>query len=511
MGTFIGDNKLAKIYIGDTKVKKIYIGDSKTWSGASLVDYHVDGNVVQQEVDEGQSILTYTPTKSGWTFTGWREDNTASSSVLSEKVATGEPMAVYAVFQANVTVTYYNNSTTASSQTKQRYYNNGNVVNPTFALSQAGVTSWSARGWSTNNTGNAGITYNNGATFTRDSNITLYGLYQRTVTVSYNGNGATGGSTSSSTGTAYRNASGTGINASISIRANGFSKSNGTFYRWRTTSTGGTVYKAGATYSSVSDMTLYAYWLTTTVAFNYTGGMQSFTALANFTYTLKVYGAQGGGSAGGKGGYSTGRVKFTSNTALYIGVGQQGIQNGSTLTGGYNGGGNGAYGSSGGGSGGGGATHIAKSNNRGVLANYNSYRTEVLLVGGGGGGVATTALGGSGGGTNGGNEHRQYAPSGYDGYGGTQTAGGAKGASNASAGSFGKGGNAYTDGNRSAGGGGGGWFGGGGGYGGSIAGYDGNGGGGSGYIGGVTSGTGSTSNGQRSGNGYAEITIYATD
>ena len=139
--------------------------------------------------------------------------------------------------------------------------------------------------------------------------------------------------------------------------------------------------------------------------FAYTGAVQSYTTPATGWYGLEVWGAQGGydsssngfsGTAyagkvyGGSGGYGYGRIYLNSNTTLFIGVGEIGkTSNGTTglatnpLTAtAFNGGGKG----SGGGSGGGGATHIAYKNNRGILANYSSYKTEVLLVAGGGGG-----------------------------------------------------------------------------------------------------------------------------
>ncbi len=112
----------------------------------------------------------------------------------------------------------YNNSTSASSTSRYRYYNNGNVANPSFTLTQAS-SSWTPRGWSTSNQGNAGITYANGATFTRDSDITLYGLYQQTVTVTYYNNSTTASTT---TGTRYWAPAGS-INPSFTLTQAGIS------------------------------------------------------------------------------------------------------------------------------------------------------------------------------------------------------------------------------------------------------------------------------------------------
>ena len=147
--------------------------------------------------------------------------------------------------------------------------------------------------------------------------------------------------------------------------------------------------------------------------FNYTGGVQTFTAPAAGTYHLQVWGAQGGG--GGKGGYSEGDVTLEEGEVLYICVGGAGGSGSgeSGGGGGYNGGARGGNGGwtqhlasdeyetptmrthFGGAGGGGGATHIA-TNNRGTLSAYNSYRGEVLLVAGGGSkGAGNTGGGGS--------------------------------------------------------------------------------------------------------------------
>lgn len=214
--------------------------------------------------------------------------------------------------------------------------------------------------------------------------------------------------------------------------------------------------------------------------FNYTGGVQS-VKLAAGTYTLEVWGAQGGtsnsfdssGTAdwGGYGGYATGKITLTSETTLKVYVGGKG---GST-TGGWNGGGAGASTSPGGG--GGGSTDIR--------INSDSLYARVIVAGGGGGeeysgNPSGGNLGGRGGGESGTFPTGGNSPS-YGGYGGTQTSGGARGRyANSTSyyddtqdGGFGYGGHGSS---QHGGGGGGGWYGGGGGA------ADGDGGGGSGYV-----------------------------
>ena len=201
--------------------------------------------------------------------------------------------------------------------------------------------------------------------------------------------------------------------------------------------------------------------------FGETESVQSIS-LPKGTYKLQVWGAEGGndnGTLGGRGGYSYGNIILSGSTQLHVYVGGKGGNNGNGGDGGhggYNGGGIGQ-------AGGGGATHIAKDNARGVLSNYESYKSEVLIVAGGGGGNDSRSVAGVGGGESGGDA------SGTGGKGGTQTGGGAGYVS----GTFGQGG-ALSG--KAAGGGGGGWYGGGS----STNPNDYSGGGGSGYIGGVS-------------------------
>lgn len=265
-----------------------------------------------------------------------------------------------------------------------------------------------------------------------------------------------------------------------------------------------------------------------TILFNYTGDFYQWNAPVSETFTLEVWGAQGGTAenstpnltAGGKGGYAKGNISVTSGQTLYIYVGGQGASSGTSLSnqlsGGYNGG---AVGYNGDninyrGSGGGGGTDIRTGGS--ALAN------RVIVAGGGAGGAYYTGYGtnypGAGGGSSGVNGYT----SGLDvtqphhGKGGTQSAGGTGGANGGQAGSgtLGNGGAGVSHSYGSAGAGGG-YYGGGGGGAGMGAG------GGSGYVGGVTTTTltagnasmpnpsGGTMTG-RTGNGFVRITYPYT-
>lgn len=117
--------------------------------------------------------------------------------------------------------------------------------------------------------------------------------------------------------------------------------------------------------------------------FNYTGGVQTFTAPTSGIYTLETWGAAGGNS-GGRGGHAKGDIELNKGDIVRIYVGGQG----NTSTGGYNGGGGNfnGYGT------GGGATDMR----RGGTALGNR-----VIVAGGGAGKSHTGSAGHGGGTTG--------------------------------------------------------------------------------------------------------------
>ena len=239
--------------------------------------------------------------------------------------------------------------------------------------------------------------------------------------------------------------------------------------------------------------------------YNFTGAFQTVTVPAGMTVAkVELLGAQGGGSGGGRGARVSTTIAVTPGEVLRLYVGGQSLN----ALGGYNGGGDAPTTSA---RGGGGATDIRR-------APYGS--ADRIAVAGGGGGAG-------GGGTNGGDSGSAGSQGGSprDGEGGqpgsgsTGGAGGAAGNNEISSpedgaagvgpdGGDGGGGNGSPDG----GGGGGGLAGGGGGGGGGdsfdssipdwIHGVGGGGGGGSSLAAG-----GSVENGQREGDGHADVTF----
>ena len=269
-GLTAGTSYTLKVVVKDEAGNETEASIEASTTQLYTVTYQIDsGNTQTQQFEEGQSVisgLNFTPSKSGYTFVGWKEDTTASSSVLSSKTMGTSNMTLYAVFSQNITVTKYNGSSSATTETKAKYYNNGNVANPSFTLSQNGLSGWTAAGWTTSTSATGSTAVNNGGSVTLSSNATYYGKYTQTITLSYNGNGATGGSTASQSGTRYYNSAGNYSNPSFSLRGNGFSRTSYSFVNWAMGSASGTKYNAGASVTLSASTTFYATWKVNSVS-----------------------------------------------------------------------------------------------------------------------------------------------------------------------------------------------------------------------------------------------------
>lgn len=93
---------------GLTKIKAGYMYESgewnKVWSFGSEVSYYDDDTLIgKEDVDEGRDVLHPSltmPAKENYTFCGWTLENGTYDKV-TELVATGQPMTLYAMYLPN--------------------------------------------------------------------------------------------------------------------------------------------------------------------------------------------------------------------------------------------------------------------------------------------------------------------------------------------------------------------------------------------------------------------------
>ena len=188
--TYVGSNRKIKAYLGSDsgfiEVDRMYYGNIRVYPNAGNVTYVVDNGISYiEEVDIDDSCLsptTFTPSKSGWTFIGWREDTAANSSVLSSKIMDGNDVTLYAVFRQTITLSYNGNGATGGSTASQsgtRYYNNGNTANPSFVLKGNGYsrTDHSFINWRMGSA--SGSAYNPGASVALSGSTVFYAAWDR--------------------------------------------------------------------------------------------------------------------------------------------------------------------------------------------------------------------------------------------------------------------------------------------------------------------------------------------
>ena len=188
------------------------------------------------------------PTRSGYKFMGWNtnSDGSGTSYASGSSYTENESVTLYAQWKQIFTITYdANNGTGApSSQTK--------IAGEAITLSNTIPTrsNYEFDGWNTNSDG-SGASYAPGATYSSDSDVTLYAKWKQIYTISYNANGGSG--VPSSQSKVY--------GTSITLSSTTPTKTGYTFTDWNTSSDGtGTSYAPGGSYSANENITLYAQW-----------------------------------------------------------------------------------------------------------------------------------------------------------------------------------------------------------------------------------------------------------
>ena len=209
---------------------------------------YVDGATVTILSNSGVLV------KTGYTFSGW---NTAADGSGTDyaPVATftiSDSTTLYAKWIATVT---YNGNTNSggTAPTDASNYLNGDTVTVLGNSGTLTKTGFTFFGWNTLAEG-SGIDYAPAATFTISGNTYLYAKW--TATVTYNGNGNSGG-TAPTDASNYLNGDPVTLPGAGTLTRAGY-----TFVGWNTLADGnGTTYLPAANFVIATDTTLYAKWV----------------------------------------------------------------------------------------------------------------------------------------------------------------------------------------------------------------------------------------------------------
>ncbi len=119
------------------RVTRIFVGEDRVYAAGVKVTYQNDtGYALERTVPDREDAIAAAPPAAleGYTFVGWRQDDSAEKKVLSEYIISSEePVTLYAVFKKQMTIGLMPNGGTlaetgaAESFTAYCYYNNGNA------------------------------------------------------------------------------------------------------------------------------------------------------------------------------------------------------------------------------------------------------------------------------------------------------------------------------------------------------------------------------------------------
>lgn len=240
------------------RVTMTYYGNGETWNGSPSANncwiklngttkYFTHSYTTSSSAQSmGYADFTITKTHATQSFT-------ATGGITGYSTVYGNPTGSCSVSvspKTSYTITYNRNGRgTLSKSTDTKWY--GETLTLASAPSTPG-TGWSFQGWSTSASATSGAT-----TYSTNGANTLYAIWKKTITLSYNANDGSNAPAAQSN-TIYNSTSTT----SFSISTDEPTRSNYNFTGWNTQADGGGIsYAKGSTISNVSsDTILYAQW-----------------------------------------------------------------------------------------------------------------------------------------------------------------------------------------------------------------------------------------------------------
>ena len=225
-----------------------------TFNGNSQTSGSIPSSITSSDASVALPGNTGVLNKTNYTFNGWNT-NTAGTGThydVGASFALSANVTLYAEWLANSYTLTYNANGADSGTVPNPTTGRGALTTATNSgsLAKAGYT---FGGWNTAADG-TGTTVAVSASYTPTQNTTLFAKWNAlpVYTITYNGNGSTGGSVPSAT-SSY---------ASQTVASDGtMVRSSYLFMGWNTAANGsGTNYAPGATYSAAASVTLYAKW-----------------------------------------------------------------------------------------------------------------------------------------------------------------------------------------------------------------------------------------------------------
>lgn len=202
-----------------------------------------------KQKDVTLKLSTTTPTRTGYTFKGWGTSSTTTtvSYAAGANYTKNANITLYAIWTpVKYTVTYNANGGSGAPASQQKTHG----VTLTLSSTKPTRSNYTFAGWGTSSTATT-VSYAAGAKYTTNKTITLYALWNRTITYNKNNSSATG--TMANT-TAI-------LNKTFTLRANAFKLLHYNFAGWATSSSGSVAYADKGTYPKTgANQTLYAKW-----------------------------------------------------------------------------------------------------------------------------------------------------------------------------------------------------------------------------------------------------------
>ena len=234
-----------------------------------------NANATASYTTGGTAITLPTPTRTGYTFSGWFAELAFTTAVTGAQTPSANA-TIYAKYTAiNYGLTYNSNSATSGAvPVDAANYNIGSKASVAGNSGNLARTGYSFAGW-TLNSGGTGTVYNSGDSllFGAASQVLYAKWTPNTYTITYNANGATGVQANSSD-------SYTTAGSAVTLSAVGtMAKTGYNFGGWSTTANGSAL--SGA-YTTAVDVTLYAVWTIRSISVTYSKGSASSASFISF-------------------------------------------------------------------------------------------------------------------------------------------------------------------------------------------------------------------------------------